>query len=1398
MSRYPTGIDDEVFTVNLRAYRQPPRTYDLLIRNHFEAEASTTREYQGRELYELLQNADDAGAKNVSIRLEGNTLTITNDGGRPFTTDGYGSIMRDKQSTKDEGRYIGCKGLGFRAVLNWTSSIIIRSLAYPGASYGYECRFSQSIAERTYKSIREYWGDTDPAVDAILERVSAKYGGRAPVAVLAVPEVTSWIPGSGVTTEVALDVTDDILPTIRGSLSELLDSQFLIFLHSIRHIRISVEGAVTYMELRRIEANRYDIAIGKSDGSTTVQQWLIESIDEDKISVAAARRVDAGSVGESRHDYLFHSFFPTKIRTGYGFVIHATVELDNSRNHILGVPDRVNELLEDVVVALVGHFTDKHSWDACDILYNTEERIASDVSLGAFAARMAALRQRLRIVPTAGGTCESIADSIVLSDSFSNYAVAYVHSNKELERVALPGFAEAGVSVNIERHIESLRAHAASALSVEQRTALTVALMQDYGRLGGKKLSLLTAGRGAVCKEKCYLVAGRKNKLPAIVKVPIVDYDLTEHLLRALHDAAERYDPEEKKPERRLARYLSNITEVSYTDFKVIKSQVLEASALPRTREQEVELIRYLYKEWRESGEALNLPTKPSLHLLDLQGESREASSLIAWSNSGPWAPLINDPADFPGEDEEEKRRFAIGGLGLASHVPLRLQDWGEAEDYLRAVAGEDTGCYRRSEVSKSADANYRLAAVVDVSYVRSHEVAELIKALLSDDRAYRAVVPASGHFLLHYYWYGLKAQAVRLSPAAYLLKTKLGFLEDYILDTGECLSGKNVKLRGVARGEQGDRFRALARLYGAKESMREADAEKLYRLVSEVPAEGHRERYQYFKDIFGERLDSGEKFAPPQDLKVWCKDGDALRKMTARDCYYCNDGAPTAILGLLPVFDIGPREGEDLVGKVFGVRRFSDIRISVDEADTEELADMSENISRLIRRRHKALLLTRCAGIKAQTSRTVQMRTQWKALAGLRIHAAAKVAYRTEGVGTDAVHNLSEHEFIVDGRGEYWYCTERCNPGKDRNVIESIAVMLCHLFKLEGKKRVKQLFFILKSDEEDLEFRNKNDYSETYIKEIEAVMSGDTPVVEEETRIHFEDLWATVNEIQTHRVGQRYLECCTDKSLQRGFFSSIPCIEDKMERECLEAFTKLNIEGADIEEIRAALRARFISGAAMGRPKVCADYNAWISGHFASNYEVQQYPELHSLTYFPGNEEEIERLWEEMQAGRAHRAESGKNDHEPLPVQVVTGGRLEMPREADGQQTKLRKGGGHRSDGSGAERGKKAEETVYDWLRDRGYDVRPRSSALDPSIRDVYHYDMEYEDEQHVRHYVEVKSKGDGTLHFSEQEYAFAKRHAANYDLYVVDAEKVMPFERAFEELERKAIPERYKIRVS
>jgi len=73
----------------------------------YNRELELTKEYNGRQLLELLQNADDAGSNEVSINWDRDNLKLTiSNKGEKFDVGGIKSLMLANLSTKTKISYI--------------------------------------------------------------------------------------------------------------------------------------------------------------------------------------------------------------------------------------------------------------------------------------------------------------------------------------------------------------------------------------------------------------------------------------------------------------------------------------------------------------------------------------------------------------------------------------------------------------------------------------------------------------------------------------------------------------------------------------------------------------------------------------------------------------------------------------------------------------------------------------------------------------------------------------------------------------------------------------------------------------------------------------------------------------------------------------------------------------------------------------------------------------------------------------------------------------------------------------------------------------------------------------------------------------------------------------------
>jgi len=92
------SVRDELLS---EAKRSPGLLADLANLERYVAET-----YSARSFIELLQNADDAGAKRFLVMQDGDRLICANDG-RPFSCNDFYSLCRSASSDKKRGQSIG-------------------------------------------------------------------------------------------------------------------------------------------------------------------------------------------------------------------------------------------------------------------------------------------------------------------------------------------------------------------------------------------------------------------------------------------------------------------------------------------------------------------------------------------------------------------------------------------------------------------------------------------------------------------------------------------------------------------------------------------------------------------------------------------------------------------------------------------------------------------------------------------------------------------------------------------------------------------------------------------------------------------------------------------------------------------------------------------------------------------------------------------------------------------------------------------------------------------------------------------------------------------------------------------------------------------------------------------
>jgi len=215
----------------------------------------TAQEYEGRALFELVQNGYDAldaeerGRMLVLLDLEPGphgTIYVANEGA-PFTDSNFEAITELGLSNKGAGEGIGNKGLGFRSVLQLTDWPEVYSKAHrrSAAFDGYCFRFA------TPDDVLALVGDEALARD-VTDKVSAL---ALPVPANELDDRLAALASAGYSTVVRLPLRNDrAAEAARQQLESLLspDGPVLLFLDRLVDVDLSLKDGTASWE-RRLE-----------------------------------------------------------------------------------------------------------------------------------------------------------------------------------------------------------------------------------------------------------------------------------------------------------------------------------------------------------------------------------------------------------------------------------------------------------------------------------------------------------------------------------------------------------------------------------------------------------------------------------------------------------------------------------------------------------------------------------------------------------------------------------------------------------------------------------------------------------------------------------------------------------------------------------------------------------------------------------------------------------------------------------------------------------------------------------------------------------------------------------------------------------------------------------------
>ena len=317
----------------------------------YNLDTGRAAEYKGRELFELLQNVDDAYEElckkepskrgaivKASVEYIGNILRVSNYG-TAFSENTINSLCQGGVSEKGK-EYIGNKGIGFRSLLNWASEIHIWS-------GDYSIRFSEEFAAQQFHIIYE---KSETVREEKRKLPELKYP------ILSAPEPYNVEKPNDYTTIIEVVIKEDTQNNVWNLDKQIkeFNPEILLFLPNVTNIDFNQNGEKFSFNKTKGKENSQIIIQKLNDNKEILysktyylykKNELINSIPL-KMGIAIPENYDSEILEKNK----FFTFFPIRDAfCPFPALLHSTFKLNRSRDTI----DR-----DDINVDVMKHLLD--------------------------------------------------------------------------------------------------------------------------------------------------------------------------------------------------------------------------------------------------------------------------------------------------------------------------------------------------------------------------------------------------------------------------------------------------------------------------------------------------------------------------------------------------------------------------------------------------------------------------------------------------------------------------------------------------------------------------------------------------------------------------------------------------------------------------------------------------------------------------------------------------------------------------------------------------------------------------------------------------------------------------------------------------------------------------------
>ncbi len=1075
--------------------------YERVI-SDYEKEVRERKSYHGRELLELLQNADDEmeGEKEPRARIEfdGERLIVSNNG-RPFSKKGLSSLMLSNLSPKREKKnVIGNKGTGFRSILSWATEIEIDS-------GDLHVKFSP---KHSANMLKELYPNGYP------EKMTAP--------TLAFPEWKKTISTSGFTTTIVIKVKND--ERVRTDITKQihkLNGELLLFLNNLIELEV-VSNKYNFTFRKEKEKDNVYLHSVDSNGIHEISKWLLYRSDDNVFnnktySVVLAYNLD----GKMPENNVLHAYFPTKIEFPFPVILHADFDIDGSRNHLnendenSAIFARAARMMVDLALKLFG---DKVSYKPLEFLIPRRD-LSTDLTDYGFDISLDEAIKDSCVFPTVNNEYVRYSDELkfytsefpkyVYGDGFADL-LQYCDSESVVEYLLelinnqYDWNDDYGLFVEaVNNWISLLPENEESLISIVH--CLSSMLEDDdikyffasYRLNNEEQFNLffdINYNSLSIFEQK--FITGKNTDikdLPSFIKT------------KTLHPVMEQAILQSEPILRKLDTF--NIFEYTFKDIVESANSVINDVDDNETKRQYcIELLQwiYVYSEHmkKEENVSIYLPNRNNEFLLSskmFMGEeygNKVGEIIIQYIEPGNF---VFDIRDVLGIDRKESV-LLLEHLGVSkfprirtNYVSCSVRYGTMNKEYARKIidsleypVAHKEGRFNSPKefFAQIKDLNVYVEQIYDLEVILSNAKTKDILAWIKADTRLRAILynqfdlktkvlnvrwdemnkdrQINGSIVSYIWWLFQSVPWIEVDGKRYRIRDCL-LANNSSVDLTPHLVFPNVgeyvsELSGKIKNHKNEYSTILLKL-GMKKDFSDLDVHKIYEVLLAISdiSDSQMVAKRFYESILEDRNTRERLLAEIEDKSVkeysdFLKKGKVMCRNGAysnlRDsCYMVRRDVCESILETINVMDVSGRIGFGDITKLFGVKELKIQGLKMDDYIVHpSSSDFTKDFNR-----YKALAFTYRVNSKDDA------KSQARLFSGLKITLCSKIELLYKG----NKYSLNEGEFYNSGNNQFYLCYPPYSKNnRDTKLGIGVANIICsHLNVYEIKAELRELF---------------------------------------------------------------------------------------------------------------------------------------------------------------------------------------------------------------------------------------------------------------------------------------------------------------------------------------------------